>query len=284
LTLDKVPTGPVRYRVQARGYQTIEYSGEVVRNRELRLDATLPLQTLEVGQAWVLLDLDLEMRPVAPGTFMMGSTSGDGDEQPVTRVTLTRPYWLGKTEVTQAQWQTIMGANPSENKGGDLPVEKVSWEEAIEFCRKLTARERASGRLPAGYAFTLPTEAQWEYACRAGTTGDYSGNLDAMAWYAPPNANIVNVRTHPVGRNQPSAWGFYDMHGNVAEWCLDWYGKYPGGSVTDPTGPKDSSWKGHIRRGGAFGDGAKFLTSSRRSAYKLRAYSLGFRLALVSSP
>ena len=281
-TIDKVPTGPVHFRVQARGYKTADISGEVVRNEELQLNAALVLKTVEPGQPWLLLDLNLELRPIAPGAFTMGSESGDGDEKPVTRVTLTRPFWLGKTEVTQAQWQAVMGNNPSEHKGADLPVENVNWDEAMEFCRKLTARELAAGRLSAGYAYTLPTEAQWEYACRAGTTGDFAGQLDAIAWFAPI-ANVANGHSNPVGIKQANAWGLHDMHGNVAEWCLDWYGKYTGGSATDPNNTQ-SSWRGHVRRGGSFGDGERFVTSSRRSAYKLRTYTLGFRLAISSAP
>lgn len=224
-------------------------------------------------------DLALVLAPIAPGTFQMGSNDGENDERPVTRVTLTRGFWLGKTEVTQAQWQVIMGENPSNFKGGDRPVEKVLWAEAMEFCRKLTARERTAGRLPDNYGYTLPTEAQWEYACRAGTTGPYAGKLDAMAWYDKNSGK----ETHPVARKQPNAWGLYDMHGNVWEWCLDWKGSYPGGSVTDPTGASSGTYR--VLRGAAWFYGAGECRSTLRygNASDRRFNHVGFRVALVPS-
>jgi len=193
-------------------------------------------------------------------------------------------YWLGKTELTQGQWEALMGSNPAnlKNAGRDAPVEQVSWDDAMQFCRKLTERERQAGRLPEGYEYTLPTEAQWEYACRAGTTGDYAGNLDAMAWY---NQNSGNT-AHPVAQKQPNAWGLYDMHGNVWEWCRDWKADYPGGSVRDPTGP--SSGSSRVSRGGSwYADADAGLC---RSAVRLgdgpglRDFSQGFRFALSSVP
>jgi formylglycine-generating enzyme required for sulfatase activity len=153
------------------------------------------------------------------------------------------------------------------------------------FCRKLTERERAAGRLPEGYAYTLPTEAQWEYACRAGTTGDYAGNLASMGWYKQ-NRNSGN-QTHAVGQKQANAWGLYDMHGNVWEWCADWYAdKLPGGSVRDPTGAASGSLR--VFRGGGWGDGASLCRSASRSwgSPGSSISGLGFRLALssISSP
>jgi formylglycine-generating enzyme required for sulfatase activity len=183
-------------------------------------------------------------------------------------------------EVTQGQWEALMGSNPSNFKGADLPVEQVSWTEAMEFCRKLTERERAAGRLPEGYAYTLPTEAQWEYACRAGTTGNYAGDLNSMGWYAHNSGNM----THHVGQKQANAWGLFDMHGNVWEWCLDWYSIYPGGSVTDPIGP--SSGTNRVNRGGSWSYTALSCRSATRSWYApgTRLNTLGFRVALAPSP
>ena len=144
-----------------------------------------------------------EMVRIPPGSFVMGSASGSSDERPVTRVTLTTAFSLGKTQVTQRSWVAVMGSNPSGFKGRSLPVENVSWDDAMEFCRKLTTLERSAGSLPKGYVYTLPTEAQWEYACRAGTTGDYAGDLQAMAWFAE-NAGRT---THAVATKQANALG-----------------------------------------------------------------------------
>ena len=231
------------------------------------------------GEAWVVDGVGLFLVPIAGGTFSMGSLSGGSDEQPVTTVTLS-PFWLAKTEVTQAQWEAVMGSNPSHFKGGQLPVEKVSWDDAMEFCRKLTERERQAGRLPTGTTYTLPTEAQWEYACRAGTTGDYAGEVDAMAWYAKNSGDA----THAVGTKQANAWGLHDMHGNVWEWCLDWYGPYLGGRVSDFKGAASGS--GRVFRGGSW----RLVAARCRSAFRsgvspgVRFDYLGFRLALSSVP
>ncbi len=238
----------------------------------------------QAGRAWTVPDLDLQMAYIRPGTFTMGSPNSEegrsDSESPQTRVTLIKGYWLGKTEVTQGQWEALMGSNPSNFKGADRPVEQVSWTEAMEFCRELTQREGSAGRLPDAYAYTLPTEAQWEYACRAGTTGPFagSGNLNAMGWCWSNSGG----QTHSVAQKQPNAWGLYDMHGNVWEWCRDWYGDYPGGSVRDPTGPASGSHR--VYRGGSWGG----LPLRCRSAYRsldpgIRGFGLGFRLALAPS-
>ena len=175
-----------------------------------------------------------------------------------------------------------MGNNPSSFKssGKGAPVEQVSWDDAIEFCQKLTERERRAGRLPEGYKYTLPTEAQWEYACRAGTTGPYAGELGRMAWYG----NNSGSKTHPAGQKAPNAWGLYDMHGNVREWCYDWYGDYPDGSVRDPPGTSSGSHR--VDRGGGWNSFARNCRSAGRlrGAPSLRNDSLGFRLALGIVP
>ena len=233
------------------------------------------------GEAWAVEGVGVTLVPIAGGTFSMGSMSGGSDEQPVTKVTLS-PFWLAKTEVTQAQWEAVMGSNPSYFKGGQLPVENVSWDDAMEFCRKLTERERQAGRLPTGTIYTLQTEAQWEYACRAGTTGDYAGGLDAMAWYSKNSG----VTTRAVGTMRANAWGLHDMHGNVWEWCLDWYGPYSGGRVTDPKGAPSGTIR--VYRGGSWNVGANYA----RSAFRYDEYGypdyrfngFGFRPARSSVP
>jgi formylglycine-generating enzyme required for sulfatase activity len=171
-----------------------------------------------------------------------------------------------------------MGTNPSSftAAGKDAPVERVSWRDAMDFCRKLTAREREAGRLPAGYAFTLPTEAQWEYACRAGTTGAYPGNPDAMAW----TLGNSDGTTHPVATKQPNAWGFYDMMGNVLEWCYDWYDAYPREPATDPRGPRHGYYR--MARGGSWRMAAPVARSASRAGGSEGRldYTMGFRVAL----
>ena len=232
-----------------------------------------------VGEAFAIPGLELPMAPLAAGTFTMGSPVSEighrADETPH-RVTLTRPFWLGRTPVTQAQYEAVAGSDPAHFKGAALPVESVSWTDAMAFCRSLTQRERAAGRLPAGYAYTLPTEAQREYACRAGTGGPYAGELAAIAWYSGDSDD----QPHAVGEKQPNAWGLYDMQGNVWEWCLDWYAPYSDEAATDPGGP--SRGDARVYRGGAWFHSRDLCRSAYR--YKLdpatRASLLGFRIAL----
>lgn len=225
----------------------------------------------------------MELLSIPAGTFTMGSPESEEgrfyDESQV-RVRITKPFYLGKTEVTQAQWKAVMGNNPSYFKGDNLPVEKVSWEDAMAFCRKLTERERKKG-LPAEYTFTLPTEAQWEYACRAGTTtrfcsGDSESALSKVAW----RDGNSGKKTHPVGTKSPNAWGLYDMHGNVWEWCSDWYAESLLGG-NDPAGAKSGSRR--VFRGGSWCNSARDCRSALRNGISPgnRINSLGFRVALV---
>ncbi len=196
---------------------------------------------------------------IEPGEFIMGSPENEPNREPNRtkgerqhKVKLTKPFYMGIYEVTQEQYQAVMGVNPSKFKGEkNLPVEQVSWNDAVKFCRKLS-QER-------GKTYRLPTEAEWEYACRAGTTGVYggSGKLDDMAWYRDNSGE----RTHPVGQKQPNAWGLYDMHGNVWEWCSDFFSD-PTGSVTDPRGPVSGSL--HAVRGGSFNNGVQHCREALR--------------------
>ncbi|MEY2881605.1 MAG: hypothetical protein RLZZ15_3985 [Verrucomicrobiota bacterium] len=223
--------------------------------------------TAEIAMVWI-----------APGAFVMSAVAGSDDD---TRVTISKGFWLGRTEVTQEQWRAVIEnvPLPSLFKGSDRPVERVSWVLAMEFGRKVTERERAAGRLPAGYEYTLPTEAQWEYACRAGRTGPFAGDVEAMAWFETNSGG----QTHPVGQKRPNAWGLYDMHGNVPEWCADGYGGYPGGAVTDPmndySGP--SAGTSRIIRGGGWDSAAGQCRSAGRWWQALNSSSVGFRLALA---
>jgi formylglycine-generating enzyme required for sulfatase activity len=271
----------------------------------------------------------------SPASEPMSNT----DERPQTKIRLTNGFWLGKTILTIGQWKGLTGldvrgqlskaihdntlynfsgkqqtlrsymrfsvdGDPGRylaGEGLELPMYFVSWNDAMELCRRLNERERAAGRMPTGYEYNLPTEAQFEYACRAGTTdatyagplvmqGRRSPVLDAIAWYDANSADGytgkgfgVAGRTggpHAVGQKQPNAWGLHDMTGNIWQWCRDWYGPLPGGSRTDPTGPGTGTER--VNRGGSFGSGA----GSERSAARAKnppaeasAYR-GFRLAL----
>ena len=277
-----LPPGSYVAILTLAGHRAKEQTVIVTANREQAVQVPLEkIRGLVAGQAWTVPELGLELVPIAPGSFRMGSENWDADEKPVTTVRISRAYWLGKYEVTQTEWELLLGRNPSEIKGARLPVENVSWKDAMEYCQKLTERERAAGRLPAGYTYTLPTEAEWEYACRAGTTGDYSGVLNVMAWYGLNSAGT----THEVGQKLANRWGLYDMHGNAWEWCRNWYANtLPGGSVTDPSGASSGSFR--ALRGGAWGLDAAYCRSARRggNAPGLRDGFLGFRVALSSSP
>lgn len=213
----------------------------------------------------------LEMIRIPAGSFDMGSDNGD-DEGPVHRVTIGKTFGLGKTEVTQGQWKTIMGINPSRYSdcGDNCPVENVSWNEAKDFIQKLNART--------GKQYRLPSEAEWEYTCHAGVQNEYCGgdNVNSIAWYYATSGKS----THPVATKQPNAWGLYDMSGNVWEWVEDSYHPDYNGAPTD-----GSAWEGgevkRVLRGGSW-----FLYASGvRSTYRnfnlptFRYYDIGFRVA-----
>jgi formylglycine-generating enzyme required for sulfatase activity len=219
---------------------------------------------------------EIEMILVHGGIFTMGCTGEQGsdcidDEKPAHQVTV-RDFYIGKYEVTQAQWKAITGSNPSHFKGDRLPVELVRWDDIQEFIRKLNAKT--------GKNYRLPTEAEWEYAARGGTQSrgyKYSGSntVGAVAWYWDNSGEA----THAVGTKQPNELGIYDMSGNVGEWCSDWGGDYPSSAQTDPAGPSSGSFR--VGRGGSGGDDAQDVRVSRRNNYMLdsRYIDLGFRLA-----
>jgi formylglycine-generating enzyme required for sulfatase activity len=218
---------------------------------------------------------------IPPGTFVMGSPVSEAERNPIElqhTVTLTRGFWMSDHETTQAEYQAVMGNNPSWFKGTNLPVEGVSWNDAALYCQKLTERERAAGAITAQQEYRLPTEAEWEYAARAGTTGARHGELDAIGWWYGTWSS--GRQTHPVRQKAANAWGLHDMIGNVSEWCADWYGEYPTGNLTDPMGPNSGSYR--VYRGGSW----YFKADRQRSACRGRTtpdshnYDLGFRPAL----
>jgi formylglycine-generating enzyme required for sulfatase activity len=235
----------------------------------------------------------IELQFLSYGSFTMGSTSGPANEQPARAVTLTDIVYMGRHEVTQAQYQSVMGSNPSYFVGAlapdaaRRPVEQVSFDEAVAFCAALTAAERAAGRLPEGFVYRLPTEAEWEYACRAGTTtpwhtGASLTTAQANFLGARANATWTMGQTAAVGSYAPNAFGLYDMHGNVAEWCLDGFAAYTAGAVSDPFVAAGAT---RVVRGGAFGSG--YAATDCRSAVRsggpstFRSISLGFRVVLA---
>jgi formylglycine-generating enzyme required for sulfatase activity len=245
-----------------------------------RVDAARRLDTgpLE-GMVWI-----------APGEFNMGSPpeelERDLDEGPMTRVTISRGFWMGVHEVTQAEYVAIMGINPSRHTGDTRhPVERVSWRDAMDYCARLTDVREEQGTLAAGYGYRLPTEAEWEYACRAGTTSRFSYGddpderwIDDYAWFTGNSDSSV----HPVGTRKPNPWGLHDMHGNVLEWCLDSAtSSLPGGHVSDYRAPKGGSLR--IARGGSWLYGAKASRSANRDSYgeTTRCSDLGFRVVLA---
>jgi len=232
--------------------------------------------TLDLGGG-VMMEFGL----VPAGSFIMGDAEGGPAEKPVHKVTITKPFYLGKYEVTQEQWGAVMGKNPSRLKGPKNPVTNVNWNDAQDFLSKLTEK------LGNGAAkFHLPTEAQWEYACRAGTTTQYSFGDDAASLgdYAWSRENSDRI-THPVGEKKPNAWGLYDMHGNVLEWCADWFGGdyYRRSPSTDPTGPASGSWR--VVRGGAYyGTSPTNSRCSSRLAAPSGGGNIGFRVARTLTP
>jgi formylglycine-generating enzyme required for sulfatase activity len=242
----------------------------------LAQESASTLESPEAGEVRTYDDIEFVWIP--PGKFLMGSppyeSDRGSDEAPLHEVTLSKGFWLGKTEVTQAQWERVMGSNPSYFKGAEWPVERVSWVDATEFCVKLS---QASGG-----KYTLPTEAQWEYAARAGSTmaycyGSSVSPLKSYGWY---NGNS-GKQTHPVAQKLPNAWGLYDMHGNVQEWCQDWYAQdyYGASPAADPTGPASGAYRpsgsnlldypvsssSRVLRGGSHRTHAKNLRSANRN-------------------
>lgn len=280
-------------------------------NDPLLVGATFDVQGADVNGAgfMTLTDNDLEvvvgpvapappaslnMVAIAPGTFQMGSVTVGGAAVPVHPVTITSPFWMGKYEVTQANYLALMGTNPSYFQGApyansaNRPVEQVTWHDAVAYCVALTVQESAAGRLPTGYGYRLPTEAEWEYCCRAGTTTEWNvGNSLGCG-----QANIIDVstgqgcigETSAVGSYAANAWGLHDMHGNVWEWCLDawdWSASYSAGAATDPfvaSGPV------RIFRGGPWYGVASDLRCATRNAFDPNGMNWGFGFRVVCAP
>jgi len=244
---------------------------------------TLTRAQLAVGDP-IVNSIGMVLVPIPAGEFMMGSPESEEDRQNDETqhcVTLTKSFHLGRIEVTQEQWKAVMGTTPWKRKpfvkeGDDYPASYVSWNDAVNFCRKLSKKE--------GVEYRLPTEAEWEYACRAGTTtvysfGDDEAQLGEYAWYVK-NASPREKYPHIVGQKKTNPWGLHDMHGNVDEWCQDWYAyrRYPSGDVTDPVGPDSALHRVH--RGGSWILHARYCRSAVRlwRPPSYRFSFLGFRV------
>ncbi|HEX4611742.1 MAG TPA: formylglycine-generating enzyme family protein [Urbifossiella sp.] len=215
-------------------------------------------------------DVQMKFAWIPPGRFLMGSDKAD-DEKPIHRVQITKGFWMGITPVTQAQFEAAMGYNPSHFRGPDRPVESVSWSDAQEFCT-------AFGQL-IGRPIRLPTEAEWEYACRAGTTaaywsGDDEAALKRVGWYT----STSQAQTQPVGKLEKNPWGLCDVHGNVWEWCQDGYVPYPGGDQSDPQGQANNNSR--VLRGGAWNLNPGYCRAAIRTgrAPDARDNRIGFRV------
>ena len=273
-------------------------------SQSVRLVATNALGASSLTRASLIVvgvpNPALNMVPVPAGSFSMGS-SASANQQPVHNVTISRSFWMGRFEVTQSEYQSIMGNNPAYYQGvnwpnsGSRPVEKVTWQNAVDYCHILTTLESSSGRVPAGYQYRLPTEAEWEYCCRAGTTTPWStgsslscaqANHNPGTWCVPTGMLLPGGQTTTVGSYAANAFGMMDMHGNVSEWCLDAWdlsANYPAGAVTDPfvsTGPY------RVLRGGSWNDGVTPCASSFRFAYPpnnefFATSGHGFRIVLA---
>lgn len=260
------------------------------RRRERRPRAEGSAKAPVPGQPFIIPLCNVKLNWVAAGRFQMGSPAGEAgrsnDEGPQTEVTISRGFWLGAFAITQEEWKAVaeevsgLKAEPSYFRGSRLPVEQVSWEDCQQWLEELNAVDEAG--LPRGFEYRLPTEAEWEFACRAGTStrfhfGESEAQLADWGWYSGNSGSQV----HAVGEKRANPWGFYDMHGNVWEWCQDRYGPLPGQSVIDPRGPHGGT--NRVFRGGSWG-----VAGVRcRSAYRVwnkpgyRDYTLGFRIALA---
>ncbi|MBN1404539.1 MAG: SUMF1/EgtB/PvdO family nonheme iron enzyme, partial [Opitutales bacterium] len=265
LKLSVIPPGRHVFSVSADGYPPVELSGTMSDGGSLSLHATLE-RSLPVAGENALVPLgkgaDIALVWINAGSFRMGSDEMEGGrekDETAHSVRLGEGFWMARTELTQAQWRAVTGANPASFRklGDNAPVESISWNEAVDFCRRLNDIARKAGTLPDGYEFRLPTEAEWEYCCRAGSSAAFSGAMRDMGW---TSANSKRG-TSPVAQKTANAWGLYDMHGNVAEWCADWYAPYSGKAENNPTGPAQGQYK--IARGGSWQQG---LINSRSAA------------------
>lgn len=288
-----LPAGvPIDLEVRVLDHLTLKRRIELQPNERLEWTPNLrPIPGPEMEQSWKLPYLGMAMTWLAPGQYIQGSPTSEAqrlpNEGPQTKVKFTYGFWIGTHEVTQAQYKAVMGVVPSKVLGGRLPVDSVTWQQAREFCERLTEKERVASRLPEGYAYRLPTESEWEYVARAGGETAFSfgaslragqGNFRLGLGSAAPKGTVA------VGSYEPNAWGIYDMSGNVSEWVLDGYdGRLRGAPQVDPI-PK--AWKAGDRvviRGGSWRDGAERIrVAARKDMNPTNTNnSIGFRVVLA---
>lgn len=256
---------------------------------EKKINPIPKLDFPEPEQIWFVPGVGISLLPISAGEFMMGSPPheiGRDMDETLHRVSLSTPFWIGKYPVTQKNYEYITGKKPSRFSclNEETPIENITWLEAVEFCRLLTLTEKNAQRIPTGYEYRLPTEAEWEYSCRAGTsTSFYFGNdetgIDDFAWHKLNSGGTP----HPVGQKKPNAWGLYDMQGNVREWCYDNYSMYQQSPTTDPISLTEDKLR--ITRGGSWNRSPDRCRSARRNAnYETKKdNSLGFRIVLAKT-
>ena len=283
----QIPTPPVSklflsYRRDDGAHAAVQRTVQLWQRTRWAVGALVPAALILVIPAFLPSPIpDIAFVEIPAGTFEMGSEYGDSDEIPVHTVTISKPFSMSKYEITQGQWKEVMGTEPWRGEqfvqeGEDYPATDVSWYDADAFARRLDS-------LSGTHHYRLPTEAEWEYAARAGSSTEYSfgdeaDSLGAYAWYEANASAVGEEYAHRVGQKRPNAWGLYDVHGNVWEWVSDWYASYESSPRTDPEGPATGSFR--VFRGGNF-----FLAArNARSAYRLRDapdyhdFILGFRL------
>lgn len=269
-----------RYRdatAEMRRYLMLEPDGEHSRDAQDRIYKWEVVQEPVSGKTFRDCDTCPEMVELPAGGFDMGSSKGEANEQPVHRVTIAKPFAIGKTEVTQAQWRALMLTEPSHfaTCGDDCPVEQVSWDDAQRYIQKLNEKT--------GKQYRLPTEAEWEYACRAGKESDYCGSdfADEVSWNSINSGSFFFNSPHPVATKKPNGFGLFDMSGNVWEWVQDTYHPNYEGAPADGSAWMDGSMQ--VLRGGSWGRDPKYVRVSARTRFSasFRDYSHGFRVALT---
>ena len=282
--LRRIQAGKRVLRVVAPDGRSWDGSFALSGGQELRAVATFTaIQAVQVvapgvaPEPFEIDELGISLMVAPAGSFTMGSPESErgrslGEKQ--RRITITRPFWIGRTEVTRAQYWTLFGKKSPDHSA--RPIDRVSWHEAVDWCVRLCARERAAGRLPPGYEFRLPTEAEWEYACRSTTARAYAGKLSDMAWY-----DGVVDSPREVAMKLPNRWGLHDMHGNAWEHVYDFYSSYSGDDLSDPTGPSTGRFR-TIRGGSCLDDPAHCRSAFRRSLpEQSRLVAVGFRIVLA---